>query len=56
VEGMVDSAYVLLSQGTTIGERKLDRFPTATVWKVRLTILDSQGYPAIRKFAAYLHR
>ncbi len=56
VEGMVDSAYVLLSQGTTIGERKLDRFPTATVWKVRLTILDSQGYPAIRKFAAYLHQ
>jgi hypothetical protein len=56
VEGMVDSSYVVLSRGTTIGERKVDKFPAAIVWKVRLTILDSQGYPAIRKFAAYLAR
>ncbi len=56
VEGMVDSDYVLLSQGTTIGERKVDRFPTATVWKLRLTVLGSEGHPAIRKFGAYLAR
>jgi hypothetical protein len=54
VEGMVDSEYVLLSQGTSIGERKVDRFPTATVWKLRLTILESQGYPALSTFAAFL--
>jgi alpha-L-fucosidase len=54
VEGQVDSDWKLLSQGTTIGDRKVDRFPKVTVWKVRLTILKSQAYPAIRKFGLYL--
>jgi len=43
----------LLSQGTSIGNRRVDRFPAARVWKLRLTILESKGYPTIRKFAAY---
>ncbi len=55
VEGYVNSEYVLLSQGTTIGERKVDRFPRTLAWKVRLTVLSSQGYPAIRKFGLYLN-
>jgi alpha-L-fucosidase len=54
VEGQVNSDWKLLSQGTTIGERKVDRFPKVTVWKVRLTILKAQPYPAIRKFGLYL--
>jgi len=51
---MGDSDWKLLSQGTTIGERKVDRFPKTTVWKVRLTILKADPYPAIRKFGLYL--
>jgi hypothetical protein len=53
VEGQVDSDWKLLSQGTTIGSRKVDRFPTTTVWKVRLTILKAQNYPAIQKVGLY---
>jgi hypothetical protein len=55
VEGQVDSDWKLLSQGTTIGERKVDRFPKVTVWKVRLTILKAEPFPAIRKFGLHLN-
>jgi hypothetical protein len=54
VEGQVNSNWKLLSQGTTIGERKVDRFPAVTVWKVRFTILDATNYPAIQTFSLYL--
>ena len=54
VEGEVNSDWQLLSQGTTIGERKMDHFPEVTVWKVRLTILKAQDYPALRRFSLYL--
>ena len=53
VEGQVDSDWKLLSQGTTIGANKLDKFPATTVWKVRLTILKALAYPAIRKLQLY---
>ncbi len=54
VEGQVDSDWRVLSHGTTIGKRKVDRFPKATVWKVRLTILKASAHPALRKFGIYL--
>ena len=54
IEGQVDSDWKLLSQGTTIGERKVDRFPKVTVWKVRLIILKAKAYPAISEFGLYL--
>jgi len=54
VEGQVDNDWKLLSEGTTIGSRKLDRFPKVTAWKVRLTILQARACPAIRKFGLYL--
>jgi len=56
IEGFVDSAWKLLAQGTTIGDDKLLRFPRVTVWKVKLTILRSDGYPTIRKLGLYLAR
>lgn len=55
VEGQVNSDWKLLSQGTTISERKMDHFPEVTVWKVRFTILKAQDYPAIRTFSLYLN-
>jgi hypothetical protein len=54
VEGQVDSDWKLLSEGSAIGARKVDRFPKTTVWKVRLTILRSEGAPAISKVGLYL--
>jgi alpha-L-fucosidase len=56
VEGQVDSDWKLLSQGTSIGAWKLDKFPAATVWKVRLTILKAQTWPAIRKVGLYFEK
>jgi hypothetical protein len=53
VEGQVDSDWKLLSQGTTIGNRKIDRLPSTTVWKVRITIIKVQDYPAISKIGLY---
>jgi hypothetical protein len=53
IEGQVDSDWKLLGEGTTIGERKVVRFPQATVWKVRLTILKASPHAAIRKFGLY---
>ena len=54
IEGQIDSDWKLLSHGTTIGKRKLDRFPRETVWKVRLTLMKLKDYPAIKKFALYM--
>jgi hypothetical protein len=56
VEGQVDSDWKLLSEGTIIGEHKVDRFPRTTAWKVRLTILKANPYAAIRKFGLYLSK
>lgn len=53
VEGQVASDWLLLGQGTTIGARKVHTFPEATVWKVRVTILKADKYPAIRKVGLY---
>ncbi len=56
VEGQVGSDWKLLSQGTIIGDRKLDHFPPVTVWKVRLTILRASASPAICTFSLYLDK
>ncbi|HUB66294.1 MAG TPA: discoidin domain-containing protein [Candidatus Methylacidiphilales bacterium] len=54
-EGQVGGNWKLLSQGTAIGERKIDHFPSVTVWKVRFTILKAKDYPAISEFGIYLN-
>jgi hypothetical protein len=53
IEGQVDSDWKLLAKGTAVGERKVDRFPRTTVWKVRLTIVKAEPFAAIRKFGLY---
>jgi alpha-L-fucosidase len=45
VEGFDGAAWKILSRGTTIGYRKLDRFPSATIERVRLTIEDAVDTP-----------
>ena len=53
IEGVVDNEYFLLAEGTTIGARNTHTFPKVTVWKIRLTILKSDGLPAISEFSAH---
>ena len=53
IEGLGGTEYSLLAEGTTIGERKVHSFPKTTVWKVRLTILRSEGTPAISELSIH---
>jgi hypothetical protein len=53
VEGMVNSDWKLLSEGTTIGDRKVDKFTPVLAWKVRLTIIKANASPAISTFSIY---
>jgi alpha-L-fucosidase len=45
VQGEKDGAWTTLSKGTTIGHRKLDRFPAVTVQRMRLVIRDAVEAP-----------
>jgi hypothetical protein len=54
IEAKNGNNWTLLAEGTTIGEHKVDHFPAVIAWKVRLTILKSDRYIALRKFGLYL--
>ncbi len=54
VEGLVESAWKPLAEGTAIGASKVHRFPLTRVWKVRLRIDKSDPAPAIAKLGLYL--
>ena len=43
LEGRVDGAWRVLSRGTTIGHRKLDRFAPVAITGARLTVEDAVG-------------
>lgn len=48
------SQWVQVAQGTTIGFRKLDRFPTVKASKIRLTITRALASPTIRALGVHL--
>jgi alpha-L-fucosidase len=54
VEALVGGEWTEICSGTTIGYRKLDRFPKVTASKVRLTILASRACPTISGFGVHL--
>lgn len=54
VEVQLDSKWILIDQGTAIGENKSVKFPKITAWKVKLTISKYTDYPAIKNFGLYL--
>jgi alpha-L-fucosidase len=53
VEALVGNDWKEICSGTTIGYRKLDRFPAVTASKVRLTILESRACPTISGFGVH---
>jgi alpha-L-fucosidase len=53
LEAWTGSAWSTLSRGTTIGHRKLDRFPAVTADRVRLTIDSALDTPRIASWALY---
>lgn len=54
IDAWTGGAWKQVAQGTTIGYRKLDRFPKVKASKVRLIILTSLAPPAIRSFGVHL--
>jgi len=53
LEAFADGAWKQIAAGTTVGHKKLDRFPDVTGSKVRLTILKSRRTPQISHFGLF---
>ena len=53
VEAWNGGRWMTISQGTTIGHRKLDRVALTTAEKVRLVITDAVGAPMVAKVGLY---
>ena len=53
LEAWDGKAWRPFAKGTTIGYKKLDRFPDVTASRVRLTIGRSRAFPAIREFGLF---
>jgi len=53
IEAWQDGAWKEIVKGTTIGHKKLERFPEVTTPKVRLTITDARACPMIAGFGLH---
>lgn len=53
VEGLINNEWIVLTKGTTIGYKRLLRFPDTEATKLRLTILETRDIAYIQKFGAY---
>lgn len=53
VEALVDGNWKELDKQTTIGYKRILRFPTVEATQLRLTILDAKGAPLISNLAVY---
>ena len=54
VEALIGGDWKQICSGTTIGYRKLDRFPKVTATRVRLTILAARACPTLKSFGVHL--
>jgi alpha-L-fucosidase len=48
-----DNRYQTVANGTTIGNRRILRFPTVTTTKVRVSMLEAKASPLIRNMEVY---
>lgn len=53
IECLNDSGWRTVSSGTTIGHKKLDRFPSITTRRVRLVIDKARACPTVAQFGLY---
>jgi len=53
VEVQLDSKWILVDKGTTIGTDKTVKFPSIIAWKVKLTISKFKDYPTLKSFGLY---
>ncbi|MEP6628256.1 MAG: alpha-L-fucosidase [Ginsengibacter sp.] len=53
IEGFVNGQWQKLSDGSSVGRKKIDWFDNVTVTKVRFRVTKSVGKPLIRSFSLY---
>jgi alpha-L-fucosidase len=53
IEARTEQGWQEIAKGTTIGHKKLDRFPAVTADRVRLTVLQAVDSPLIRHVGLY---
>ena len=53
IEARIDGQWKPVAQATTVGYKRLLRFPAVTAQKVRLTIVDSRDSPTLCGFGLY---
>jgi alpha-L-fucosidase len=53
LEGWQQGGWQSIAKGTTIGYKRILRFPETTTSKVRLTIQKARACPALSTFALY---
>lgn len=53
LEGMADGRWRVLAEGTTVGHKRLHRFPAAALERVRLTITAARGPVALSRLALF---
>jgi len=53
IEGISDETWVELYRGCSVGYKKIDYFPGATVSRLRLRVVECRGVPVINRFAAF---
>ncbi len=52
-EGKVNGKWIVLSEGISVGRKKIDAFPNKTVDAVRLTVTKFADTPLIRSFSVF---
>jgi len=53
VEGLSSGQWKKLSEGTSVGRKKIDRFPSAQVSRVRMTVNRFAAEPRLRRLAVF---
>ncbi len=53
LEGLIAGEWTPLAEGTSVGHKKIDYFPTVAVSRLRLRVTDARGTPVVRRLAAF---
>lgn len=56
LEASVDNRWQRIAQGTTVGYKKILRFPAVTTRKLRLRILEARTRPSLSKVSAHYYK
>jgi alpha-L-fucosidase len=53
LEGFENGKWVPLSEGSSVGQKRIDPFRNKTVFKIRIRVTESAGEPVIKSFSAF---